>query len=93
MKQILRLLLAVALLIVIIQIWIVIITAAYIGFWNIVSLVFLYFVISILAAWLMFSAESNKKTQLLWIVLIICIPFIFGLLYFFKFYVENEAGD
>lgn len=93
MKQILRLLLVVALVIVVFQMWYVTMTATYIGFWNIMSLFISYFVISMLAVWLMLKAEHNKKEQALWIVLIICIPFIFGLLYFFKFYVENEAGD
>jgi len=62
-------------------------------FWNIVSLIYLYAIISLLSVWLLFKAESSRKFQLLWLVLIICIPFLFGLLYFLKFWIEKEAED
>jgi hypothetical protein len=60
-------------------------------FWNIVSLIYLYAIISLLSVWLLFKAESNRKFQLIWLVLIIFIPFLCGLLYFFKFWMEKEV--
>jgi len=62
-------------------------------FWNIVSLIYLYAIICLLSVWLLFKAESSRKFQLLWLALIIFIPFLFGLLYFFKFWMEKEVED
>lgn len=60
---------------------------------DIWTLAIIHLFLAVLAIYKLFTTEKSQGIKLVWLLLILLVPFVFSIVYLFKLYLEKEKTN